>query len=229
MAELPPIDRQTTTPFLLRLFYRNGSFHRPDEFAPNSSLPQHVQIYTWPTCSLKELTQLLTTAIPSTLPSPSVGTRLCFRLMYPNTHSVGQGAGRYLIKEVGTVVIGSEDAQEDAPIAERLEGDPEKTLRDVRFVIGDYVSCAILPPLPNGDVAPIPARGPGPRPPPTVPRGENGFGGGYGGGGRRGSGRFDGGRVPQGEWRRGDVPPPSMGGYGDRGGGGRGRGRGRGW
>lgn len=124
---------------------------------------------------------------------------------------------------------------------ERLEGDAEKTLQDGRFVIGDYISCAIFPPLPNGSVA-----GPPPRsavygggrgesaggrggPPPA-----NGYGGpprgGYGGfGGRRdGPGpRYESGRgggMPSGEWRRGERVPDAMGG-----GYGRGRGRGRGY
>lgn len=39
-------------------------------------------------------------------------------------------------------------------MAGRLGGDPEVMLRDVRFVIGDYVAVAILPPLGNGNVAP---------------------------------------------------------------------------
>ncbi|RYP78309.1 hypothetical protein DL770_006908 [Monosporascus sp. CRB-9-2] len=34
------------------------------------------------------------------------------------------------------------------------DGDGNKTLADARFVPGDYISCAILPPLPDGSVAP---------------------------------------------------------------------------
>jgi histone deacetylase complex subunit SAP18 len=130
---------------------------------------------------------------------------------------------------MGSVVIGAglNDAEPAAGPVGALEGDAEKTLQDARFVIGDYVSCAILPPLANGEVAAPPTRNPRPEfgnraPPP--PR-ENGFGG-FGGGPRRG-GRYEGGRgssVPSGEWRRGDVPPGGLaGGYG-RGGGGRSRG-----
>lgn len=127
---------------------------------------------------------------------------------------------------------------------ERLEGDAEKTLQEARFVIGDYISCAVFPPLANGDVATGLAPGAAfrgsrdlgapPRGPP--PRDVNGFGGngGYGGRGRAmagGVGRFEGGPgrgggyVPPGEWRRGERLPDV--GYG--GGFGRGRGRGRGW
>lgn len=35
-------------------------------------------------------------------------------------------------------------------------GTPEKSLQDAKFVIGDYLECAIILPLPNGDIAPFP-------------------------------------------------------------------------
>jgi len=123
-----------------------------------------------------------------------------------------------------------------------LEGEPEKTLQDARFVIGDYVSCAVLPPMENGGVAPPPSgparggfgagRGDFGRGGSMGPR-ENGYGGFRGRGGQRGRGDFGGGFVPTGEWRRGERVPdgPSGGrgrgysrGFGDGGfGGGRGR------
>ena len=125
----------------------------------------------------------------------------------------------------------------NGPMAGELNGEPDKTLQDARFVIGDYISCAIFPPLANGAVAPPPTmsmggrgggrgttdfgngRGMGP------PR-ENGFGTFRGRGPVRGGGMFNGprlgdGGVPSGEWRRGERIP-------DGPGGGRGYGRGRG-
>ncbi|KAF2816682.1 uncharacterized protein BDZ99DRAFT_566480 [Mytilinidion resinicola] len=254
-APTPKVDRQTTTPFLLKLFYRSGTFHRLEEFSPNTQSPPHLQIYTWPTCTLKELTHLLLTALPSLLPSPAVGTRLAFRLVFPDTKDANRpGPGRYLAKELGSIIVGAgnatyEDldaadarngnengAKEDVrEVLSRLEGDADKSLASVRFVIGDYVSCAVFPPLPGGEVAAAPPplsapfRGPpgggyggrggmGPR--------ENGFGGrgDYGGFRGRGGPRFEGrGGVPSGEWRRGEVPQGPPQGFG------RGRGRGRGW
>lgn len=108
-----------------------------------------------------------------------------------------------------------------------LEGEPDKTLQDARFVIGDYISCAIFTPLADGAVAPPPSAGAG--------RGRgmfnDGAGRGYGGGfrGRGGprGGTFNGDRiggegVPSGEWRRGERLPEGHGGF-------RGRGRGRGY
>ncbi|KAF2259311.1 hypothetical protein CC78DRAFT_537159 [Lojkania enalia] len=188
---------------------------------------------------------------------------------------------RYISRELGSVVIGEEaefgatdqsndqdrDTARDGDTGmtgagegvnlkialNNLTGEPSRTLSDAKFVIGDYICCAILTPLADGSVAPAPlppARGP-------AGRGgrENGFGRGdyafgrgmrsgrYDDGGRGGrfddggrGGRYDdggrGGRyddrrgnggLPVGEWRRGEAPPSE--GYWR--GGGRGRGRGR--
>lgn len=256
----PQIDRQKTTPFHLKLFYRVNSFHPLSDFAIPSSpssysgptsgpnairarspppvrLPPHLEIYTWQSCTLRELTQLLTSALPSLLPDPAVGTRICFRLIYPDTKGAttmgGDARGRYLSKDVGSVVVGPKDSpyrgendEENGgsaatgPRALRLQGnDADKTLQDFRFVIGDYVDCAILPPLEDGSVAP-----------PFV-TGRGSVSGPVGGGmrafrdpgfGRPGRGRGDRG-IPSGDWRRGERLPD---GGGRNYGGGPGR---RGW
>lgn len=254
-----PIDRQSTTPFHLKLFYRvnnfhhladfsissspssssfNGAFasgpnairtHSPPPPSPTSRLPPHLEIYTWQSCTLRELSQLLTTALPSLLPDPPVGTRLCFRLIYPDTKAAAMGGpdarGRYLSKDIGNVIVApresmyrNEDDEEDTaagpppPQASsrglRLQGnDVEKTLQDVRFVIGDYVDCAILPPLEDGSVAPpiISGRGavggPG-----SIGGGMRAFReNGFGRPGRGGGGRGD--RIPVGDWKRGERVP----------------------
>ncbi|PNS15163.1 hypothetical protein CAC42_8164 [Sphaceloma murrayae] len=152
-------SRTATPPFLLRLFYRQSSFHNPSEFTavpPTPSLvSSSVTIYTWPDCTLSELTSHLTNAIPDLLPDPAVGTRIGFRLIFPDTRSPGaehEGRGRWLSKELGSVVVG-EDAHDhdetngnghqrpnnDSLELGRLTGDARKTLADARFVIGDYV------------------------------------------------------------------------------------------
>ncbi|KAE8151725.1 Sin3 associated polypeptide p18-domain-containing protein [Aspergillus avenaceus] len=249
-APKPQIDRQATTPFHLKLFYRANNFHHLSDFAfqpshsggpvsgpnairarspPPPALPSHLQIYTWQSCTLRELSQLLTSALPSLLPDPPVGTRLCFRLIYPDTKAAAtmgpDARGRYLSKDMGSVVVGPRDspypeengddaAPRSGPL--RLQGnDADKTLQDMRFVIGDYVDCAILPPLEDGSVAPPITTGRGSIGS-TVGGGmrafrDNGFGGrpGRGRGGERG--------IPPGDWRRGERLPE---------GGGRGR---RGW
>lgn len=258
MASVPgKVDRQTTTPFHLKLFYRNGGFHRLDEFNPLGELPPHLQIYTWQSCTLRELSHLLTSALPTLLPDPAIGTRLSFRLIFPDTRNAApsSGPGRYMTKELGSIIIGGggpgilPDEDEAAIVAGgqmagSLGGEPEKTLQDARFVIGDYISCAILPALPNGGVAPPPT-GPTRGVPFGTGRGEfGGRGGSFGGprengfgfrgrggprGGGFGQGMGIGAGVPSGEWRRGERVPegPSGGrgrGYGGGfGGGSRGR------
>lgn len=203
--------------------------------------------------TLRELSHLLTSAVPDLLPDPAIGTRLAFRLIFPDTRSSGPGSsgpGRYVTKDLGSVVIGDggpgvyPDDEEAAIVAGGqmagpLGGEPEKTLQDARFVIGDYVSCAILPALANGDVAPAPGgpsrggfgggRGDFGRPGPPGPR-ENGYGWRGGRGASRGGfGPPAGAGVPMGEWRRGERVPegPSSRGRGGYQGGPWGGGRGR--
>ncbi|KAK5210178.1 hypothetical protein LTR72_002491 [Exophiala xenobiotica] len=233
------IDRQTTAPFLLNFCYRSSAFHNLTDFPvptpsnPHPHLPAHVQIYTWMSCTLRELAHLLTQALPHILPDPSIGTRLSFRLVYPDVHAARggggrlepEGRGRYLSKEIGSVVISAPDSSNDSLGLPKLEGDDaDKTLEDARFVIGDFVDCAVFPPLSDGSVvgrgSVSSARG--------APR-ENGYGrvrgGGYGMGSR---GAFNGyssrgdfggsASIPSGEWRRGERLPDSGGFRGGRGG-----------
>lgn len=243
------IDRETTSPFLLRLFWRQSRPHDAAEFSvappedtsnitdytallPSSIRQQSVQIYTWPTCTLAELTGLLGSVLPDNVASGGnigVGTRLVFKLIFADTRGdVHQGRGRWLDKPLGSVVVGGRDAVLDSDDAvgaatDNLEGDAERTLADARFVIGDYVACSIYPPMADGRVQPPPAMGGrGPREPYAPPRGlpgprENGFGGGYRGGrggGFRGGGSFGAPPPPSGDWRRGERPPMGGGGYG---------------
>lgn len=217
---------------------------RFEDFHPNPAdhLPPHLHIYTWRTASIRELTHLLASALPHMLPSPAAGTRIAFRLIFPDTRPsssrpTGPGPGgigpRFLGKDLGSVVVAddmvsgadvngmAQSAEADA--LQKLDGDAERTLADSKFLVGDYLSCAIIPPLRNGEVAPPPlpmssiapsARngiGPGPLP----RRGGSGYGRGmrdhpYGRGGRggfrggagpsTGGGLYPG--VPSGRWDR---------------------------
>ncbi|RAK78506.1 SAP18 family protein [Aspergillus fijiensis CBS 313.89] len=198
------MSRQTTTPFHLKLFYRQSTYHPLSDFSPASANPagrsgghlpaHHLQIYTWPSCSLRELAHLLTSTLPHLLPEVPIGTRLSFRLIYPDTKGAAMnlgehGRGRYLAKEMGSVVVAPRGYDDDTDSNEggkgegegegeggghgskaraaaagafRMSGaDAEKTLQDFRFVIGDYVDCAIVPPLEDGSVAPPPPVGSG--------------------------------------------------------------------
>lgn len=206
--------------------------------------------------TLRELTHMLLIACPNALPDPAVGTRIAFRLVFADARSATRpdAPGRFTSKELGSFVIGAPKQGEGELVGQEeggkakdsliallkdADGEPDKTLANGRFVIGDYVDCAILPPLSDGSIAtvpPLPSANPrGPRdpgyPPPRGTLRENGYSGrgefgGYGIRGGRGGGRFpDRGpsSMPSGEWRRGEAPPPN-----DYWGGGRGRGRGRG-
>lgn len=145
------------------------------------------------------------------------------------------------MKELGDVIVGAENgvgpSEEESvvitagPMAGVLGGEPSKTLQDARFVIGDYIDCAVFPPGNGSNVdghtdagrrggRDYSGSGRG------VPREDyDRFGGRSGGrgGGFRGGRPGEGWGVPSGEWRRGERLPD--GGLG-RGYGGRGRGRG---
>ncbi len=249
------IDRTTTAPFLLRLFYRAHTPLTPQDFclappADTTEIPDYasilpaeirqdsLQIYTWPNCTLSELTALMTSAVPEgVLEDRKAGTRLVYKLIFPDTRGAidERGRGKWVERMLGSVVIGEEYGHQNANGDVEMNGDASKppfevtgeatkTLADARFVIGDYVACTIYPPS-EGRVAPLPppSRDPysGPRGPPQM----NGYGGPRGGGYRGGYGGR-GGAPPMSDWRRGERPP----GYGDGaryGGGGYG-GRGRG-
>ncbi len=93
-------------------FYFPLSFYRPDEFyvSSPSQLPPHVQIYTWPTCTIRELSHLLVTALPKLLPEPAVGTRLAYRLIFADTRDASRpgGPGAFVSKELGSIVLGAD-------------------------------------------------------------------------------------------------------------------------
>jgi len=208
-------------PFLLRLFLRTGSFHRPDEFA-SPSLPPHISFFTWPSCTLNELALEVATAKPGALPNPAIGTRLSFQLVCPDlrgTSITNTSQPRYAVKDLGSIIIGeggpgagsSDEGNFD--VSMRDGGAKDRTLADWRFVVGDYISCAVLPPLADGSVAPTSSARRG-----SISSGRDGhnsFRGGYPGredgfgrsNGRQGrAGGRDGG-LPTGEWRRGEKLP----------------------
>jgi histone deacetylase complex subunit SAP18 len=209
-----------------------------DEFS-FPTLPPHVLVYTGLDCTLNELALELAASQPEALPIPAIGTRLVFQLVCPDLRNTGHGGYSYSfpkfsVKNLGTLVIGAggpgaefgDDVGGEAMVG--AQRDSEKTLRDVRFVVGDYISCAVLPPLADGSVAPASnAR----REPASTFRDLRG-GGRSSQPGREMTDRFSdrggragwrdgagaGGGIPMGEWRRGEMLPEDS----------RRRGRGRG-
>lgn len=256
----PLINRQTTAPFHLKLFYRvnnynplsdysipvpprrGGPVSGPNAISPTSPvasaapLPPHLEIYTWQSCTLRELSQLLTSALPSLLPDPPVGTRLCFRLIYPDARGAAMGGpdarGRYLSRDLGSAIVGprdsplraddDEDKQEARPRPGplRFQGsEADRPLQDARFIVGDYIECAILAPLEDGSVAPALNGASGPITGPRSGGGggmrafrDNGYTRGPGRGGPRGGGGGSGSgggppHMPRGDWHRGERLP----------------------
>lgn len=157
----------------------------------------------------------MTTALPSVVPDPAIGTRLSFRMIYPDTSPATRGGrlggeegrGRYTTKEMGSIVISAPDsangnAETSGKDYELGGEDSEKTLADAKFVIGDYIDCAIFAPLSDGSV---------------VPRSNvTGYRGAHANGRGRGAASYGVGRgaiIPVGEWRRGERIPESGAGY----------------
>ncbi|KAK1080330.1 hypothetical protein LTR33_005630 [Friedmanniomyces endolithicus] len=191
-----PVERDTIAPFLLRVYWQQNREPMPTDFsvAPpadttdisdySSLLPlairqKSVIIYSWSDCSLAELTGLLTSMLPAgVLPSPAVGTRLVYKLVFPDTRAELRegGKGKWVDKPLGSVVVGGNEAHfngdEDAnggAVTENLGGETGRTLGDARFVIGDYVVCTIYPPGQDGRIAAMP---PSRAPPRMDPRRE---------------------------------------------------------
>ncbi|KAK4115378.1 hypothetical protein N656DRAFT_748541 [Canariomyces notabilis] len=231
------VRRDEEAPFLVKLFYRTGAFHRPDEFGPETQLP-YISIYTWKDCSLREFSHHLLGESPPVLPDPAIGTRLCFRLIYADTRARIDQPPRYVAKDLGSIVLGGggPGAGPDEGVPEGSVDDGDRTLADGRFMTGDFISCAILPPDElTGDVMPASSarigRGAGvgeakgdmgSAPPPPQRSMDYGPSSGFRGrafrGNSRGYGRGGGyygrdepsGRgngLPEGEWRRGDRLP----------------------
>lgn len=238
-------DDRDVAPFLVRLFHRTGSFHRyvditndssirsirieltqhllrPEEFA-SPSLPPHVSVYTWATCTLHELALELAAAKPGALPTPAIGTRLSFQLVCPDLRGAGAAntaQPKFAVKDLGSIVIGdgypgAEDPDDAGPdTLMRDDSARDKTLADWRFVVGDYISCAILPPLADGSVAPSSSARRG-----SISSGRDGRRGSYRGefqgrdsnfgrnNGRQGRTGWRDGGFPSGEWRRGERLP----------------------
>ncbi|KXX78029.1 Histone deacetylase complex subunit SAP18 [Madurella mycetomatis] len=151
------VRREQAAPFLVKLFYRTGAFHRTHEFINPSFLPPHIDIYTWKDATLTELSHHMLGLSSPILPVPAVGTRLCFRLIYADAHTNLDQPRQYVAKDVGSLVLGGggPGAGPDEGVPEGSVDDGAKTLADARFMTGDYISCAILPPDElTGDVVP---------------------------------------------------------------------------
>lgn len=162
-------------------------------------------MYAWFDTTLRELVQQIVPQIPD-LPDPVIGTRFAFRSVFPDAREErgrfedGHELPRFTKQDLGSVIAG-----EDGNMMDNKHGaKPNTTLREAHYLIGDYVTVAIAPPLADGSIAPQPGQTDHPMPrnttsfaryTPAAPyRGR--------GGSMRGRGGFDGmafGGVPSGE------------------------------
>ena len=128
------VDRTTECPFLLRVFCKRDGHNKIEHYTA-TTVPacEELQLYTWPDCTLRELTDLVKHALSD---ARRPRCRLSFAVVYPDKK------GRTAMKEVG--LIWSTNTARSAPEAER------KTLRDLRFQTGDFIDCAIHFPKING-------------------------------------------------------------------------------
>lgn len=126
---MPGIDRQATTPFLIRIFSSHGGFHRADEFDVHSQPRNEINLYSWKDATLGELTTLLTKELVGDSDSPVSSFKFGYRLIYGDN-----ARGRFLTRDIGTVQVSHESR------------DSQKSLQESRFVVGDWIDIAVLQP-----------------------------------------------------------------------------------
>merc|ERR1719297_271056 len=111
MASRPkPLDRSTTSPFLLRVFHKLGGHHSLEAFAVRGKEPvdDELQVYTWPDVTLRELADLVKDVAPE---ARSPTAKLHFRLIYPDK------TGKNVMTELGQVAAGKRGPDDDKPLS----------------------------------------------------------------------------------------------------------------
>jgi hypothetical protein len=82
------IDRSTSCPHLLRVFWQSNRNNSPLEYKAvvHDKFPDNeIQIYTWPDATLKEIGDLLKSTVAS---SRQKNVTLSFDLVYPDRNGV---------------------------------------------------------------------------------------------------------------------------------------------
>ncbi|EFN53580.1 hypothetical protein CHLNCDRAFT_136773 [Chlorella variabilis] len=119
----PAIDREKVCPLLLRVFPRLGAHHQLEDFARRGDEPKdEVQIYTWMDATLRELCDLVKEVQPA---ARRPMARLSFAFVYPDRR------GKNVMRQVGLVH------------STRLGEDDSKSLKQLNFQTGDFLSVAI--------------------------------------------------------------------------------------
>ncbi|EGC31174.1 hypothetical protein DICPUDRAFT_40315 [Dictyostelium purpureum] len=91
------VNRETTCPFLLRVFVtKGGSFHNVNEFSGRSKVPENdeIQLYTWRNATLKEISNLIKESFEE---ARNKDSKFEFAFIFPDQKGIFQ------IKPIGTI------------------------------------------------------------------------------------------------------------------------------
>ncbi|CDW60139.1 SAP18 domain containing protein [Trichuris trichiura] len=121
------VDREKMCPMLVRLFTCLERHNAMRDYGRSRVPLNELQIHTWRDCSLRELTRLIKKTIPE---SRKRGTTCSFAIISPDDRAMV-----FRSRDIGSTVIGQPGTMDD-----------DKTLADARFVVGDYIDVAIVPP-----------------------------------------------------------------------------------
>lgn len=108
---------------MIRVFYKEGSTHRVDEFDGDKRPAEEVQVYSWFDANLREISEHIQKELELTRKRD---TQLDFSLFYPDY------SGGFRRKFLGSVKVGT------------MGSDDLKTLQSLRYQVGDYISLAII-------------------------------------------------------------------------------------
>lgn len=122
------IDREITTPLLLRCFWKlNAKFgiHDYNTQTEEGEIiypSQEAQIYTWPDATLNELAEIL----GESLPQINSNSQIIFSLVWVDRN------GNHVIRNIGRVNTNGRG------------GDGGKTLKGCRFTTGDLLDVQVV-------------------------------------------------------------------------------------
>ncbi|PFH32749.1 Sin3-associated polypeptide SAP18 [Besnoitia besnoiti] len=120
------VDRATTPPFLLRVFYKVDDQHSVEQFQERGQEPveDELQVYAWMDSKLREIAYLVKDVCWEARDRHAVWK---FRLVYPDKK------GKNVVASIGLLHSTIPDPKEDS-----------KTLADVKFQIGDFLLLSIV-------------------------------------------------------------------------------------
>ncbi|KAJ3066744.1 hypothetical protein HDU98_009987 [Podochytrium sp. JEL0797] len=139
-APAPP--PRTTPPFLMRVFLGQRMHRDPREFRDEKN---SVVLHTWKDATLRELTYLLADHMPEIIHSDA---RLSFRSVFPDpakhTSTPSSRSDRSSShSRPNSLIFHTKDLAQFSN-ADRLRSEDQKTLEDLKFVIGDMLDIAVV-------------------------------------------------------------------------------------